>query len=507
MAGTRKPFDIIIGSKYTPEGVRKALRDLKSIGEAGFFIQQGFVHPLQAAAGTILDLIGAANPERIKALQDAFDGIRSSIGQLLDQVLGPTIDELSRLINQATLLSNAEKNLAPVYDDLIKRLKERKLSAREMAEEIRKASDSAVQAAQREKEANPFHFIGVNARDFAIQSEQFRQAVLDSSKSLEEYIEVLRRSGVEIKNLNDEVQRFAQAKGIKFITPGDVVSALKGSIDAVAQTEKRLTDTRAQSALARSRLLEDIALREADRLADIARQNAQAVAEIDAQRVEALSQASADLAQQLADIERNSARDRLRIEEQFQDRLQQIKRSSDESIEEAIRRRDARALAQALRQRREQISDAERDRDKALRDQAEAVAQQRAQAQQQAEEQRKAAEDAARQAVAELDRRNREAAAEAKRGYDRQLRDFDIATGRREEDIKSQNEKEVTLARRHFKRIEKEYKDHLERIEDLSRVEAGPLAQALSTFVIGKIEEALAVALTGTPTGTPSGRR
>jgi len=504
VAGARKPFDIIISSKYTPGGVQQALRGLKSIGEAGFFIRQGLVHPLQAAVGAIFDLIGAANPERIRAMQEAFDGVKNSIGQLLDQVLGPTIDELTRIINQATLLSNAEKSLSPVYDDLIERMKARGLSAREMAEEIRKASDSAVEAARREKEENPFYFIGVNARDFAITSVQFRQAILDSSKSLEEYIELLRRAGIQIGGLEQEAQRFAQAKGLKIFSPEDIAQAGENLAAQVRQIEQRLTATRFQSYIQRGRLLEDIALREADRLADIARQNAQAIADIDAQRVESLAQASAGLAQQVADIERNSARERLRIEEQFQERLQQIKRSSGESIEEAIRRRDARALAQALRARDEQISDAERGRDQALRDQAEAAAEQRAQAQQQAAEQKRAAEDAARQALQDLERRNREAAEEAQRAYGRQLRDFDVAAGRREEDVRRQNEKEKSAARRHFYDIETEYQKHLKRLEQLAHVEASPLMKALSAFVIGKIEEELASLFAQQ---TPGGRR
>src|SRR3990172_650274 len=316
---TNKTFDIILRSKYTPEGVRGALAGLKSIGEAGFFIRQGLIAPLQQAGAMLLDFIGAANPERIKQLSDAFAEVKVAIGSLLDDVLGPTISELTRLIRQATLLTNASKNLEPIYADFFETMKREGKDAADIVDEIGAASRCAVDQLAEGIRQNPLATIGVQAKDAAISTEQFRNIILASSRS------------------------------------------------------------------------------------------------------------------------------RIRIEEDYQERLRQIRQSSDQTIEEAIRRRDARALAAALNARKEQIDNATRDRDKSQRDQSEDVERQRAEARKQAEESRRQAEDSARQAIEAMRRQNEETARDTRIAQDRQLRDFRLNLERRLEDQQIVGRKEVQI--------------------------------------------------------------
>src|SRR3972149_3452313 len=193
----------------------------------------------------------------------------------------------------------------------------------------------------------------------------------------------------------------------------EMVEKGKGAVRAAwRKGEDEITKTRQAAGLQRTRLLEDIAVREGDRLADLVRRNVQQMADIDAQRMQAIQQANADLAAQLANIDRESSRSRIRIEEDYQERLRQIRQSSDQTIEETIRRRDARGLAQALNARKEQIDSGTRDRDKSQRDNAESADQQRKAAEEQAKEMRRQAEESARRTVEMIRKQSEEAAQE-----------------------------------------------------------------------------------------------
>jgi len=469
---TNKVFDIILRSKYTPEGVRGALAGLKSIGEAGFFIRQGLIAPLREAGAMLLDFIGAANPERIKQLSDAFAEVKVAIGSLLDDVLGPTITELSRLIRQATLLTSVSKNLEPVYADFFETLKREGKSATEIVDELSAASKRATDVLMEQARAASGDLLpGVSAQDAAIKTEQFRAIILQTSSTLEQYLALLKRAGIGYQDLAEEIRRFNEAKGIRLFDASDLIRGQQGLMETARKVEQGLTDIRTGAATQRSRLLMDIAIRESDRLTDLARRNAQQMADIDAQRIQALRDAETELAAQLSNIDQESARSRIRIEEDYQERLRQIRQSSDQSIEEAIRRRDARGLAQALNARKQQIGDATRDRDKSLRDDAENTARQRAEAQRQAEERRRQAEESARQAVEVIRQQSADSAREARIGYDRQLRDFNLSTVRRLQDAQVAGVKELQGAQANLRKIEDSWRAHFRRVNDIIRTE------------------------------------
>ena len=480
---TTKIFDIIIRSKHTPEGVQRALAGLKSIGEAGFFIRQGLIAPLMEGGRVLLDFIGAANPERVKELSDAFGQVKQAIGGLLDDVLGPTISELTRLIRQATLLTNASKNLEPVYEDFFQTLKREGKGAAEIVDELGAASQRAMGQLAEEIRRNPLHTLGVQAKDAGITMEQFRDIILQSSRTLEEYLSLLRRSGIGYSDLTAEIERFNTAQGVSLERMEATRRAAQQNVSAtVVQAERNLTNVRIDAARQRTRLLEDIAIREADRLTDLARRNAQQMAGIEAQRIATMRQAETDLGARLADIDQESARSRIRIEEDYQERLRQIRQSSDQTIEEAIRRRDARALAAALNARKEQIDNATRDRDKSQRDQSEDVERQRAEARKQAEESRRQAEDSARQAIEAMRRQNEETARDTRIAQDRQLRDFRLNLERRLEDQQIVGRKEVLAAKTNLNEIEKMWRTHFGRVNNIIQNETGETSKLFAAY-------------------------
>ena len=480
---TTKIFDIIIRSKHTPEGVRGALAGLKSIGEAGFFIRQGLIMPLMEGGRVLLDFIGAANPERVKELSNAFAEVKTAIGSLLDDVLGPTISELSRLIRQATLLTNVSKNLEPVYADFFETLKREGKSATEIIDELGAASKRATAVLLEQARARSGDLLpGVNAQDAAIKTEQFRAIILQTSGTLEQYLALLKRAGIGYKDLAEEIRRFNESKGIRLFDASELIRGQQGLVETARRAEKGITDIRTGAATQRSRLLMDIAIRESDRLTDLARRNAQQMTDIESQRIAAIRQAQIDLSSQLASIDQESARSRIRIEEDYQERLRQIRQSSDQTIEEAIRRRDARALALALNARKEQIDNATRDRDRSQQDNTESAAQQREAAQRQAEEQRRQAEDSARQARDMARRQNEEAAREARIGYDRQLRDFNLSTVRRLQDAQVAGVKELQGAQANLRKIESAWKAHFTNVNRIIATETAENSKLFDAY-------------------------
>jgi len=479
---TNKIFDIIIRSKHTPEGVRGALAGLKSIGEAGFFIRQGLIAPLMEGGRVLLDFIGAANPERVKELSDAFAEVKTAIGSLLDDVLGPTISELSRLIRQATLLTNTSKNLEPVYADFFETLKSEGKNATEIVDELRAAQIRAAEAWSQGLRELGLNVPSEQLKDATISTEQFRDIILASSRSLEEYLALLKRAGIGYQDLAAEIARFSASKGIEMMSASDLMRGQQNLMEVARRAEQGITDIRTGAATQRSRLLMDIAIRESDRLTDLARRNAQQMADIESQRIAAIRQAQADLASQLANIDQESARSRIRIEEDYQERLRQIRQSSDQTIEEAIRRRDARALAAALNARKEQIDSATRDRDKSVRDDSENTARQRDEARRQAEEQRRQAEENARQAVEAMRRQSAETAREAKIGYDRQLRDFNLSTVRRLQDAQIAGVKELQGAQANLRKIEEAWRGHFRRINTIVQNETGETSKLFTAY-------------------------
>lgn len=492
--GATKVFDIVINSKYTPTGVRGFLGGLSQIGEAGFNIRQGLIAPLQEVGQKVLDFIEIANPERIARLTESFDELGLAVGTILDDAFGPLLDTIGDIVVEGTALININKRLGPVYDDLTERLLRQGKTAAEVADEVSAASDRAVEAARRAQQDNPFATIGLNAEKAGVSTEQFQQILIRASGTVEEYLAALRRAGIGYQDLGAEIQRFNAIKGIEPFSLGDIAAAGQEFVEGAARIEEGLTATREQLGLRRSRLMVDIAIREGDRLQDVARRNARQLADIDRTRIETIQQASEDLSSELADIDTESSRARVRIEEQFQERIRQIRNQFGDQIEEAIRRRDARGLAQARKGQAEQLSQAQRDRDKSARDQGQDAGDRQKEAIERQAETERAAEEAAQRAIEQLQEQNEIEADERAIAIRRQKRDFDLAGARRLGDLNRQAGRELITMRRSFRDQEQEFTNFFRRMADIARQETqatSPLLQALDERIRNAISAAM----------------
>lgn len=507
--GTTKIFDLIIRSKLIPGGFRETLASLKSIGETGFFIRQGVIAPLQEMGTAVLDFIAIANPERVERLASAFDDLGLAASSFVNDLIGGPIDELSRLVGQVTLLANLPKNLAPIYADFIEKQKGATGTAVELARELEAASqraqDAAREAALAEnlKSVESRRFLGIlldeaglraraeeEASEFAktaaIDQEQSRAAILATATSVTDYIDALDVLGIKYADVNEEIDRFNEAQGRVAPTFQNIIAATQEFAAGVANIGQQRLQLEERIGERLSDLLMDQAIRRSDALEDQARRNVRRLAAIDRTRIEAIQQASEDLTSELADIDSESARDRIRIEEQFQERIRQIKNQFGDQIEEAIRRRDARGLAQALKGQKEQLSQATRDRDKQASDRAEDTGDRQKEAQERQKEQEQQAEEAAARAIKQLQEQTRIANEERNRASRRQQRDQGIrfdrlrrgqarADLREVTELRAQNRKKITEINRYF--------DEVERIIDTRLAVGGKLAEAIQTAI------------------------
>lgn len=508
--GTTKIFDLIIRSKLIPEGFRETLASLKSIGETGFFIRQGVIAPLQEMGTAVLDFIAIANPERVERLASAFDDLGLAASSFVNDLIGGPIDELSRLVGQVTLLANLPKNLAPIYADFIEKQKGATGTAVELARELAAASQRAQDAtreaalASKQEEIDFFERQGkLNkaarlraeaeqlasefAKEAAVDQETARAAVVATATSVTDYIDALDILGIKYADLNEEIDRFNEAQGRVAPTFQDIIAAQREFVAGITSISENRLQLEERIGERLSDLLMDQAIRRGDALEDQARRNARRLAAISSTRIEAVQQASEDLTSELADIDSESARDRIRIEQGFQERIRQIKNQFGDQIEEAIRRRDARGLAQALKGQKEQLGQATRDRDQQASDRAEDTSDRQKEAQERQKEQERQAEEVAARAIEQLQEQTRVADEERNRAFKRQQRDQGIGFARLRRgqaradlrevtELRAQNRKKVAEINRYF--------DEVESIIDRRLAVGGKLAEAIQTAVL-----------------------
>ncbi len=483
-----KVFDIVIKSKYTPEGVRGLLGGLKEIGETGFFIQQGLVQPLQDVAGSVLNLIELSNPERIGKLKDAFEDIEVAAGGLLDRVLGPMVDtltDIARVGAEALGFVDGE-SITKFYKDIADEAQRAGGGIENVVNRLLE-TESALQEGLASSD-HPFaKAISQGAERGAESTEAFRQTILQSAGSLTEYINGLDLLGIKYSSLAEEVERFNEAHGRVAPTFRDIIAAQNEFVSGIAAIGEERLQLEERIGVRLGDMLMDQAIRRSDAQEDQARRNARTLADISRQRIDAIQQASEDLTSDLADIQDDSARNRIKIEERFQERIRQIKTQFGDQIEEAIRRRDARGLASALKGQKDQLGQATRDRDTQARDRALDTSDRQKEAQERQKEQEAQAEEAAERAQEQLAKQTKIANEERERGFKRQQRNQDISFDRLRRDRSVENVKEITDLRRQNTRKIREvnrYFDEIENIIDKRLAVGGKLMELISTAVV-----------------------
>jgi hypothetical protein len=473
MSKSGKVFDILLKSRYTPEGIQGALAGLKSVSEMGTFLRFGLVQPLENAGRAILDLIGAANPERVKRFTDSVGELKKGLGNLVDEALGPAIDGISEFIHQSTLLLNLKDNLSGVFGAIVEEGQAAGLSADELAKKIKGAIQAAQDAANKGGAGgNAVDFSGGYAHtiektvtpDQIANMEDYRGAIMKSSRSFEEYINALNTAGLKVKNLKTEILAFMAATGSENIGFG-VRTAGGGGRMAQA-----LSDT----AIGRGKLLESIAVNESRRMEDLARADGRQLISINMQ-----------LTASLAQIDQSAADNRAKIEQDYQDRIKQIKRDTGQSIEDAIENRDARALAKALTNRSQQLGDNRQQHDRALADNDKAAAAQKA-----------AAQAAAQAAIDAMKEHDRIAAEDARIAQARQLEDYKTSTTVLTSAGRERNEKELSVLEEGQRAITQQWTDFLAGISNATNDALRPGSSLLQAFT-RVVQDQLGITLSG----------
>lgn len=487
-----KTFDIIINSKYNPEGSDKLANSV----EKAMVKAKTAIKVFEMVGGALLRMAQAGDPERFGRLSQEMENLEAAGGRVLMQVLGPLIDKWTEIIKLAQTGLGPAQQSDEFFSSWIDNFKKSGKSAEDTAVQLKAMSDAAVDLTQKAKDAGELPF-WVNVKDAGISMEKLKTATADASSTFSQYISALRAAGVEIKDVNAELEKFTQFKGIKLQSPfADLMKGSEGLIAGLKTIEEQVTSFRSDAATERRHLLENIAIAEGRRLQDIARNNARQLKSIEQQRTDALRAAADAYAATLASIDQSSADNRVRIEEDFQERIRQIKEGSAGSIEDAIERRDARALAKALQSQAQQLNQAERDREKQLTENAQAQEQQKAQAAQAYAEQQKAAEEAARKAIETMREADRLAADEQRIATDRALQDFDLAKLREQQALTIKLRDQYTALQTAYRQQQTLYRTHLNEITSITNEAVRPQS-TLAQAIVGFVEQALGDVLDG----------
>ena len=477
-----KTFDIIINSKYNPEGSDKLADSI----EKAMVKAKTALKVFEMVGGALLRMAQAGDPERFGRLSKEMENLEAAGGRVLMQVLGPLIDKWTEIIKLAQTGLGPSQQSDEFFTSWIDNFKRAGKSAEDTAVQLKAMSDAAVELTQKAKDAGELPF-WVNVKDAGISMEKLKMATADASSTFSQYINALRAAGIEIKNVNAELEKFTQYKGIKLQSPfADLMKGSEGLIGGLKSIEDQVTAFRTDAATERRHLLENIAIAEGRRLQDLARANARQMQQIELTRTAALRTAAETYAATIAQIEQTSADNRARIEEAFQERLRQIKESNGDSIEDAIERRDARALAKALRSQAQQLSQAERDRDKQLAEADQTQAQQKAQAEAALKDQQAAAQAAAQAALDAMREADRLAADQQKIATDRALQDLDLAKLREQQVLIGKLQAQYKTMQTAYQQQQALYRTHLSQMTAITTEATrptSPLAQAITQFV------------------------
>lgn len=222
------------------------------------------------------------------------------------------------------------------------------------------------------------------------------------------------RLAASITQTRDGLKDFLGALGDTAQQAADLAAKRKDLTEAFNEDTEKISAQRQRDA---TREAQDVERKRLKDQLDFQRQQAQADAQYYKDRAAALEdladvdrEADADRLKELAEYNKESAR----LAEDHANRLEDIQRDLDRSSEDAIRDRDARAYASALRTAKRATEDENRqyglEQKRRDEDQAARLAELEAERQERL--------TAARQALADLETRHRDEAAERQRAYD-----------------------------------------------------------------------------------------
>lgn len=255
--------------------------------------------------------------------------------------------------------------------------------------------------------------------------------------------------------------------------------AAEEAADKTAELNEKLADLATQ----RTSKLEDIERQFSERWADIVTQRARQVEDAERslfrqredtarQAVQQLEDIERDRAQGLVDLERDRAqkvaefmadanRQREDLERQHQERLQQIQLRYTDTVQEAARRNDAVAIAQAIRTKQRELRDAETARQTEQADLGRDLEQKRQQIEQDAILARQREQERYNQAIEDMRLSQQRQEQELQISLQRQEQDRAIAWARQDEDLERARARQIAALDRWYAEEQEKLGGHL----------------------------------------------
>lgn len=227
----------------------------------------------------------------------------------------------------------------------------------------------------------------ISAQDFQAEWRALVEQVGDQTlaRQLKYLPELLAANGIGVEHFGDAVYDMLGRMGEipKYTEPaGDAIQSLTDVVVDNAETMQRAADRLAnvnkeitgslqgldEARRDQAKWLTESEEKNQQKLADIALKGVQARQDIERDGQDKLSDLWTKNQDKLADIASDTSDERLDIEQDYYDRLEDLRNKGGRSEQEAIRRRDARALTEARTQRADELRDIQTDRQRDLRD-------------------------------------------------------------------------------------------------------------------------------------------
>jgi hypothetical protein len=233
----------------------------------------------------------------------------------------------------------------------------------------------------------------------------------------------------------------------------DLATQRTGKLEDI---ERQFSERWEDILIQRARQIEDAELSLYRQREDMARQAALALEDIERDRARTRSDIERDQARKVTEFMAEANRSREDLERRHQERLQQIQLRYTDTIQEAARRNDAVAIAQAIRTKQRELRDAETARQTEQADLGRDLEEKRQQIEQDAIEARQREQERYNQAIEDLRISQQRQEQELQISLSRQEQDRQIAWQRQVEDLERAKARQLeALSRWYAEELEK----------------------------------------------------
>jgi len=353
--------------------------------------------------------------------------------------------------------------------------------------------------------------------DLAAGQDAFNASILESQKAFADYQSSLDGNKDSQQSLREELEETANAgtDAADAILAQD--AAARDATEANAEYEEALAKVNEKFAEAQEELgqkLEDIEIETArkrfdileefaNKREDLARDNARRLEDIARETEQKIQDAIIDLNRQeqdialkfvreQADLEREQANKRIDIEVDYRRRLRDIRRQFELDAEEAERNRDAVGFLRALRQRNEEVNQAQVDRQRSINDAKLEGEKKREELAIQQQQEIEDAQIANERKLEDIRLFNQRALEENRTRLDRELEDLSIAESRKLEELVLSRERDIEDAQKAYERkiadLEESLKAELALIQEYEQAKRDEYALTAAAAAASEVQ-------------------